>query len=279
MLDYFTWNGVRSHDDPSFLVDPYGVHALIMPSIVSPGEKFDSIEIPGRSGSLTLPQGIDIFSNLQISTSCVIDDPNDLDDYNPVTQQGLVFKRLSNVITWLRGRGKVSFPNRPGGFYYGIIESQMSFDRILRDNPHRRFGVSWNCEPFFYLNSGDSEVTVSETGQTFTNQGNITSLPLIHFAFGSATSGTNTIDIQINSQDPFSITFPEGIKHFYIDCKDMRVYSRTNLTTDPPILRGMFASGDWPKFEVGTNRIYYAITSESFSEDYSILVTPRWRCI
>ena len=65
-IDWFEWNGVKCTD--------YGMHVLSQPTYTSAAEKVSTVDIPGRSGSLTLIEGTDIYSAINLSCSCVIDE-------------------------------------------------------------------------------------------------------------------------------------------------------------------------------------------------------------
>lgn len=273
MLDWFKWNGVVSTSEP------YGIHALTMPNVIGPAERTSSVEIPGRTGNLTISQGDHVYSNIDIAVSCIVDDPEMI----ALQQYDYGMRRLSKIVEFLRGRGTVSFPNRLGGYYKGRIANQISFERYLRDNPHRTFSVQWNCEPYFYLGDPTNPTTIflSSGSNSITNPGNIESRPRIDISFNTQSpSGTdNTVDFAFNSDGvtTFTVTIPAGIKHFIIDSDDLIVYS-TNSGSDEKTLRGVFSSGDWPEFSPGSNSVKVT-PSSALSSGMIIAVTPRWRVI
>ena len=87
-IDWFEWNGVKC------TVSQYGMHVLSQPSIVSPLERSEQVNIPGKSGTLTMLEGEDIYDNIVLSCSCVIDNIN----------------KLPAITRWLKGSGTVKFP-------------------------------------------------------------------------------------------------------------------------------------------------------------------------
>lgn len=66
-IDWFEWNGVKCTN--------YGMHVLQQPSYIRPAERVEYKEIPGRAGSLTLLEGEDVYDDISLACTCVIDDP------------------------------------------------------------------------------------------------------------------------------------------------------------------------------------------------------------
>ena len=67
MNDWFEWNGVRCTE--------YGVHVLEQPPLTMPSERATFTVVPGRSGSLTTLEGDDVYDDLVLTATCIIDDP------------------------------------------------------------------------------------------------------------------------------------------------------------------------------------------------------------
>ena len=124
MNDWFSWNGVKCTE--------YGIHVLEQPPITIPAERATFTNIPGRPGSLTTLEGDDVYDDLILTAQCMISDPG----------------RIRTIASYLKGSGKVTFANRPGGFYFARIVNQIPFEKILRGNPHRSFAVNFRCKPF-----------------------------------------------------------------------------------------------------------------------------------
>lgn len=66
-IDWFEWNGAKCTN--------YGMHVLQQPSYIRPAERVEYKEIPGRAGSLTLLEGEDVYDDISLACTCVIDDP------------------------------------------------------------------------------------------------------------------------------------------------------------------------------------------------------------
>ena len=144
--DWFEWKGTRCTS--------YGIRVAQQPEIIRPPERAVFTTVPGRSGTLTTLEGVDVYDDFLLPVECVITDTSQLD----------------TILAWLKGDDKVTFANRQGGFYYARIVNQISLEQILRGNPHRRFSVTFRCQPFFYL-SGIANITVNASGTYVNNMG------------------------------------------------------------------------------------------------------------
>ena len=154
MNNWFSWNGVRCTDK--------GLWVTELPSPTIPAERVTFTNIPGRAGSLTTLEGEDVYDDLLLSATCIVSDPN----------------RIPEIAAWLKGSGTVTFANRHGGFYYARIVNQISFEKILRGNPHRSFVVNFRCQPFWY-HADVQPIEVTSTGTFIPNPGTIASEPVI----------------------------------------------------------------------------------------------------
>ena len=263
--DWFEWNGVRC--------TTYGMHALTMPPFISPAERMEQITIPGKAGALTFLEGDEVYDPLVLSSSCVIDDPYGTDPSHPYATSP-----IEQISAWLKGYGTVKFANRREGYYKGRIANQISFDQAVRGNPHRLFSVQFQCDPFFYLDSGDTSFTItadqgeSSTSQLITNPGNCSSMPILRvYGSGEGTimcgGSTMTIDFDGDENDT-------AIPDIKLDCEAKIAYRGTSGDPlDPLILYGTRVSGEWFKIPAGTS---YFVISGGIT---SIQITPRWRCI
>ena len=154
MNDWFIWNGVKCTE--------YGIHVLEQPPMTIPAERATFTNIPGRSGSLTTLEGDAVYDDLLLTAQCLLPDP----------------AKIPAVAAWLRGGGKVTFANRPGGFYHARIVNQIPFEKVLRGNSHRSFSVNFRCKPFWYQENVPA-ITVVESGAFITNPGTVASEPVV----------------------------------------------------------------------------------------------------
>jgi phage-related protein len=230
MMDWFEWNGARC--------TAYGVHVLEQPPLTAPSERVTFTDVPGRNGSLTTLQGDDIYDDLLLTAQCAISDPS----------------KIPNLCAWLKGSGKVTFANRQGGFYFARIVNQISFEKILRGNPHRSFAVNFRCKPFWYADPV-TPITLMVSGGTITNPGSVPSEPVI------TVYGSGEITLMVG----LTIVEFEGVSgSITLDTPLMEAYS--GITS----MNGKM-SGDFPILTSGMNAVSW---SGSVTK---IEVQPNWR--
>ena len=213
MRDWFEWNGVRSTD--------LGIRVTELPPITLPAERVSFVDVPGRAGSLAVAEDEDVYEDLLLTATCVVQN----------------MERLDEVAAYLKGSGRVSFANREGGFYYARIVNQIPFETILRGNPHRRFAVNFRCKPFFYL---DDSPTYTLTKMTFlTNPGAVRAEPVITI------HGSGDITLMVG----MTIVELSGVNgNITLDTPRMEAYSGN-------VSANMKVSGEYPMLGTGTTAI------------------------
>ncbi len=230
MNDYFIWNGVRSTD--------YGIHVTEQPPITLPAERSTQTNVPGRPGSLTTLEGEDVYDDLLLTCTCFIQD----------------MSRINEIGRWLRGAGTVVFPVRPGGYYKARIANQISFERILRGNPHCSFSVNFRCSPFWY-DERPYSYTFSSSGLILHNPGSVYAEPKI------IVFGTGSITLMIG----MTIVELEGITDsITIDCDLKEAYKGTTLMNE-------HMNGDFPVLKPGANPVSWV------GNVSRVEIIPKWR--
>lgn len=230
MNDWFSWNGVRCTE--------YGIHVSEQPPLTIPAERATFTNVPGRSGSLTTLEGNDVYEDQVLTATCFISDTS----------------RIREITAWLKSSGKVTFANRQGGFYYARIVNQISFEKILRGNPHRSFAVNFRCQPFWYAEPV-MPITLTASGGTITNPGNVPSEPVI------TVYGSGEITLMVG----LTIVELEGISgSITLDGPLMEAYSGTSSMNAN-------MSGDFPTLTPGMNAVSWS------GNVTQIEVQPNWR--
>ena len=232
MNDWFEWNGVKCTD--------YGIHVSEHPPITIPNERATFTAVPGRAGTLTTLEGDDVYDHMILSATCFIDDP----------------AKIPVIAAWLRGSGTVTFANRQGGFYYARVTNQISFEKILRGNPHRSFVVNFRCQPFFY-HSENTPILVDLPGAFIPGQGSVFAEPVLEIDL------TGDAEITIGGT-LFQLSGITGT--VIVDCVQQEVYQdyrscMTAMTGDFPRLLPIGSYVNW----TGGVR--------------SIKITPNWRSL
>ena len=231
MNDWFEWNGVRCTQ--------YGIHVLEQPPVMIPSERVTFTDVPGRSGSLTQLEGDDVYDDMVLTATCLIADP----------------ARIPEIAAWLRGSGTVTFANRQGGFYHARVVNQISFEKILRGNPHRSFAINFRCKPFWYL-ADAALITLTTSGTFITNPGCVASEPVVT-VYGSG-----------------EITLMVGMTITELEITD-------KITLDTPLMEAYVGatsmnncmSGDFPVLLPGKSAI-------SWSGNVSkVEIEPNWRSL
>ncbi len=232
MNDWFEWKGKRCTD--------YGIHVVRQPEIMRPNERVTFTAIPGRSGTLTMQEGWDVYDDFLLSVECIIRD---------ITQ-------LNSMLAWLKGSDKVTFAHRQGGFYYAHVVNQISLDQILRGHAHRRFVLNFRCQPFFYLTDVQN-ITVTASGTYVTNPGSMSSEPKL------AITLTGDAEITVGGSY-FALSGLTGI--VTVDAALMETYQ--DYTS-----RNSHMSGDYPTLLTGQNIITWTggVTK--------VVITPNWRML
>ena len=230
MNDWFTWNGVKCTE--------YGIHVSEQPPLTIPSERVTYTNVTGRPGSLTTLEGDDVYDDLVLTAACWLEGP----------------AQISAIAGWLKGSGKVTFANRPGGYYKARVANQISFERILRGNPHRSFAVNFRCKPFWYQ-ADVADVTLTTSTTFVNNPGNVYAEPIITvYGSGDITLMVGTTIVQL-----------EGIAgSVTLDSTLMEAYKGATSQNSS-------MSGEFPLLQPGANAISWS------GNVTSVVVKPNWR--
>lgn len=274
LCDWFEWNGVKCTE--------YGMHALGLPNIIMPKERYESVKIPGRSGALTVLQGENVYDNIQLTCTCVVDDPFYIAENEYID-------RISKICRWLKGAGKVKFANRTNGYYVARIANQISFDKVLRGNPHRTFQVIFDCQPYFMLDVGDTPIIFQGDGTEssqisgyLTNPGGLISSPLYHLYFkphvDEGQDRYGEMHIAWGSQDENLLIMDIGEAGALYDNNGNVIVPEMIIDTETKFAYwgrsfSYLVSGDWMTIPEGTSLFSYwgCLTR--------VDIVPRWRCL
>ena len=194
MMPWFIWKDEKSSD--------LGLWISKLPKITRANEKYSTIDIPGRAGSLIMLEGTDVYESYL--KECKIQTVNT----NP---------RLQQILNWLRGEGEAIFSNEQDKVYHGRIASQVEFDRISNDLIQAT--VQFFVEPFKRSLYPDyDQKTVSSSSATIYNTGDVASKPLITIT----KSGNSTVNLTIGGQ---RMSFKHVDGTIIVDC-DARLITR-----------------------------------------------------
>lgn len=215
MNDWFEWNGSRSTG--------HGVRVKELPPITVPTERVEFVDVPGKSGSLTLTEGDQVYDDMVLSALCYLERDAKIED----------------VAGWLKGGGEVEFANRPGGTYRARIVNQIAFETILRGNPEKEFTVNFRCKPFWY-EKGLPPVELTTSGEFVTNPYTIDAEPVITVTgSGNISLMVGMTIMQIEGLSGGSIVLDTPLQEAYQGMKSMN-----NI-----------CSGEFPVLRSGANAV------------------------
>lgn len=232
MMPWFIWKGKNSLND-------YGLWIKSLPKRVRPEERHEEIEIPGRSGSLIMLEGEDIYQ--PYSSEMVIIARDDIN--------------IDKAVDWLRGSGDLILWNDISRARTGSILGEVAFDRV--NNSWMEATVPFYFQPFRKnIHPANDRITVTGASGSINNPGDVASKPVISITG----SGNNTITIGTQA-----MTFALGSSSVTItvDCGAEIITSGNSIWT------GTFSGNFW-KIARGAN----AITQTGSA---SIVIDPNWR--
>ena len=230
MNDWFEWNGRRCTE--------YGIHVLEQPLLTLPNERATFVDVPGRSGSLTVLEGDAVYDDLVLTAQCIVENP----------------ARYAEIAAYLKGGGKVTFANRAGGYYEARIINQIPFEKILRGNPHLAFAVNFRCKPFWYPKEV-APITLTRSGSFIENPGSVFAEPVI------TVYGNGNITLMVG----MTITELEDIAgNITLNTPLMEAYSGTASMNGA-------VSGEFPTLLPGQNAISW------MGSVSSVVIEPHWR--
>lgn len=221
-MPYFIFNDISSLD--------YNIHINKMPPIQTIENKGEYIEIPGRDGYLFISSGRKALIVKSFDATIFPDD------------------YLEQIKRWLRGSGNLILSSEPDIYFKARIQSMREYLGVYNE---KMFAVSFTCQPWAYLLTGNNTITIT-TKDTIINNPEEISKPLIKIY------GTGAVDLIINSNiHKFNID-----EYVTIDSELMECYKGNTLAT---------FTGEFPELLPGENIISWTGTVTK------IEVTPRWR--
>lgn len=164
-------------------------------------------------------------------------------------------RQIDRINAWLRGRGKMRTSIDEGGFFYASIFSGLDYEEIARDT--QDFRISFKVDPFFYLDSGQEIITITEPIKLI-NPGTYYAEPIITIF------GTGDITLNING-DFHELRNVEN--EITID-SNLQVVYRDTLNQSHK-----FYGDNFPVFNIGD------ININCMGNVSKIEIIPRWRML
>ena len=212
-----------------------------------PKRRFEKITVPGRNGDLTLDD--ECYENILIKYKvATIPDLHERKAIDAV---------LSDLRAWLLTSvkyRKLYDTELPDGFYWAFC-SDISNAVKTFENMYE-FSITFDCKPFFYLDSGQIKQAVTSNSISLYNPGNYKAYPQIKII------GTGQISCNFNGN---YFTVSDVSPNVIVDGETLLAYS-SNLVDKSDLFSGVY-----PSLSVGANTISF--TGAGFQ---SAVITTRW---
>lgn len=235
MNDWLKWKGT--------LTSSMGISVTALPPVTVPEERVTFEDVRGRSGTLAILEGNQVYKDMILPAECILRDPT----------------RLNEAVAWLQGKGEVEFANRPGGHYRARIVNQIELARIIAADPTRAFTVNFRCQPG-WMHHDVEPVTLTESGETIENPGTLASYPRIEIA------GSGTFALTIGLQTAYLQDIEDGI------ILDSALGDA--LTADGSNLANGHWAGEPIRIEPGVSYVTWFL--EEGANVSSVKIIPRW---
>ena len=195
--------------------------------IIRPEERVQHIQIPGRSGDMTLLEGDNIY-NSYIQT---------------VTLMTKGWSRVNDIYDWLRGSDYVTFSGEPDKKQAARIIGAITLNKHSYNLDWWEGEVQFYCQPLKQLLT-DAPVNVTSSGTSVLNLGDVIAKPLWKL---TASSSSATVAAGGNT---LVITGLTSSSVYYIDSDSQEVYN-----ADRSVILTNNSSGDFPVLIKGANSV------------------------
>ena len=220
---YFIWKGIDSR--------AMGVIMRGPAPIVRPEERVKHIEIPGRDGDMTEPEGQD-------------DDDKIYNSYiQTISMSVRGGFRVREVVNWLTGSGFVTFSGEPDRKQMARVIGAVTLTKVSRNLDNWAGECQFYCQPLKQLLT-EAPTQITSSGSTVINAGDKTSRPVI-----TATANASTMSITANGKTLTIDGLTSG-NDYIIDSEILEVSNaaRSALLTKDSV-------GDFPRLKPGSNTI------------------------
>ena len=241
---WFDWNGERC--------TMYDIVVKEQPEPVIPVMRSEKITVPGRAGNLTITESDVAYDNVERKVVCYVRDAS----------------AVARIGAWLKGRGKLTFANRPDVYHYARVSELITFSTIVRGRAALECEITFDCEPFAY---SKYETTIVTTERALNIYGDCTvvSEPTITL------TGSGRFDIGING---INLALEDVDGNITIDCEAGIAYTLDE--NQQMVWAGNCVSledGEWPALlpDGYLNQISVGVpTGSTYTQ---LAVKPNWR--
>ncbi len=232
-LPYFILKGTNSKS--------MGVMVSEYPPITRPKQRRLELVIPGRSGSLSLPEAeYPVYEAYTRPFECYLEPGASID----------------TVFGWLSGWGDLIVGNEPNRRYEARVVDQIDMHKVVRGRQHKAFTLVFAVQPFKFLHPAAADIVMSGSSAIITNPGNAVAMPAI------TVSGTGAGTVTINGTVVSISNLANGI---LMDWKAMEI-TTPSLSAN----RASYVTGGPQYFLPGPNTI-----TRSAAVTY-LKIQPNW---
>lgn len=211
-----------------------GIYLSSAAPIVRPEERVEHIQIPGRSGDLTMLEGTNIYNSYIQTVTIHVKNANN----------------VRRVYDWLRGSGFVTFSGEPDRKQAARVIGAITLNKASRNLDIWVGEVQFYCQPL-KERLFDVPVTLSAAGSIL-NLGDVAARP-----YYKITTSASTVVLTVSrsrgsstSHESLTITGVSTGTTIYVDSASMEVLNYTGAVSLTPS-----TSGDFPVLEPGSNSV------------------------
>lgn len=243
MKPHFIWKDQSSLE--------FGIIIEKLPARIKPELKGESIDVPGRSG--TLFESEDAYKSKRIEMECTLVPPGSM-------SQSDIDEMLMQLPLWLDGFGKLILSDYPEYYYEASIRSTIPIERFFKR--YRKFPLTFEVQPFSKSNQEYMiEKTITQEEPIYIKS-HFPVSPILEI------TGSGNITLNVNNQ---MIHIKELADVITIDCEFM------NATTNNGTVNANGKVNGLPlKLEAGTNIISVLLDNESTFESLKIKYRSWW---
>ena len=230
---FFIWKGKNSYAD-------FGLYVKSFPEHVRPQERHQVVEIPGKTGSMTLLEGNDVYESYPANMVVIVKNKTEKD----------------RIIAWLRGSGEMIVSNDLDKARHARIVGEVLFDwegSLLVGT------IPFLFQPYRtsrYPEQTD-RITVTGASATIRNPGDVASRPKVQI------TGSGNNKITIGGMEMYF----NGISGtIVVDC-DAGIITKDGALWSG---NGIYSAGDFWEIPVGSCTI-------TQTGSMSIVIDPGWR--
>ncbi len=228
---WFTFRGVLCED--------VGVRLAHAPTREIPVLRGRRETVAGRSGSLWIPEGDEVYEDVGVVAECY-------------TLPGASIDRAA---AWLTGGGELIFSDEPDRAYRARIADQISRSSLMTMFSMQRFPITFSCQPYRYLYPPADPIALTAAG-TVMNPGTAKSTPRITI------EGTGDLSVYIGGQ-MIAVTGGSVI----VDSEKNDCFDADGVT----LANGRVTMEEFPEMAPGANAVSWT------GDVKSVMIEGRWR--